>query len=153
MIFTDRRADDYSNTILGADGNIRLGKSDIIKMQLMKSHSKYPKQIQNDFNQKAKLDDYAFLFNYRHDDNSWYWNARFTKYGDDFRADMGFINRTDFREYNFLGGHNWIFGPDSKFNRVSLEGNWGKSYDEVGNLLEEEFGIYVNAEGPMQSFL
>ncbi len=32
MIFTDRRSDDYSNTLMGIDGNIRLGKSDKIKM-------------------------------------------------------------------------------------------------------------------------
>ena len=73
MIFTDRRADDYSNTVTGVDGNIRIGNSDRIEMQLMKSFSEYPDQIQIDFNQKEEIDDYAFLLNYEHNDNRWHW--------------------------------------------------------------------------------
>ena len=75
------------------------------------------------------------------------------EYGDDFRADMGFINRVDFREVKVGGGHIWRFGPGSRFSRIYAGGEWEKSYDESGDELEEENLILINADGPMQSFL
>lgn len=153
MIFTDRRADDYSNTVIGIDGNIRIGNSDNIEMQLMKSDSKYPLQIQTDYGQKAKINDYAYKFNYDHRDNNWTWRVRYSEYGNDFRADMGFINRVDYKKLDVSGGHNWRFGPGSIFSRIYFGGDYEKSYDEAGNKLEEEAGIKINAEGPMQSFM
>ena len=153
MVFTDRRADDYSNTVIGFDGNIRVASSDNIEVQLMKSVSEYPSYIQETFGQKAKMDDYAYKINYDHHDNEWTWWARYSEYGDDFRADMGFITRVDYRNIDISGGHNWRFGPGSKFNRIFLAGNYEKSYDEAGNNLGEEAGIRINIEGPMQSFM
>jgi hypothetical protein len=126
MIFTDRRADDYSNTLTAIDGNIRLGKSDKIRMQIMKSFSKYPEQIQHDYNQKPKIDDYAYLFKYEHSDNKWYWGSWYNEYGDDFRADMGFINRVDYRQFDNEAGHIWRFGQGSSFSRVYLGVDWIK---------------------------
>jgi hypothetical protein len=153
LIFTDRRADDYSNTVTGIDGNIRLGNSDQIKMLFMKSFSEYPDQIQHDYNQKPKMDDYAYLFHYEHNDNDWHWESKYTEYGDDFRADMGFINRVDYKQLYIDGGHIWHFGPGNRFSRIYFGGNLGKINDESGNDLEEERGISINADGPMQSFI
>ena len=153
MIFTDRRADDYSNTVTGIDGNIRIGSSDSIRMQLMKSFSEYPAQIQTEYNQKPKISDYAYLLNYEHSDNKWYWRSNYTEYGDDFRADMGFINRVNYKQLNLEGGHIWHFGPGSRFSRIYLGGYWYKSYDESGMGLEEEKEILLNADGPLQSFI
>jgi hypothetical protein len=153
MILTDRRGDDYSNTVIGVDGNIRIGESDTIEMQVMKSYSEYPEQIQEDHDQKPKIDDFAYLISYAHRDNNWSWGARYTEYGDDFRADMGFINRVDYRKFRVSGAHNWRFGPGSTFSRFSLGGDWDITYDESGHKLEEEGGIRLNAEGPLQSFM
>lgn len=153
MIFTDRRADDYSNTLTGIDGNIRLGKSDKIKMQIMKSFSEYPEQIQHDYRQKPKIDDYAYLFKYEHSDNKWYWGSWYNEYGDDFRADMGFINRVDYRRFDNEVGHTWRFGQGSRFSRVYLGVDWIKTYSESGDDLEDERIILVNADGPMQSYI
>ena len=153
FIVTDRHAENYSNTVAGVDGNIRLGKSDRIEMQLIRSYSEYPTQIQTDFDQKPEINDNAYLLNYSHNDDHWHWGMRYTEYGDDFRADMGFINRVDFRRLNLSGGHNWRFGPEKKFHRIYFGGDWEKSYDEAGNELEEEIGIGINAEGPLQSYI
>ncbi|MFC1495397.1 DUF5916 domain-containing protein [Thermodesulfobacteriota bacterium] len=153
MIFTDRRGDDYSNTVLGIDGNIRIGDKDTVDMLLMKSYSEYPYQIQNDFNQKPKIQDYAYFLRYEHDDERWHWGSHYKDYGNDFRADMGFINRVDFKKMNIHGSRKWRFGPESRFNRFDINGGWNKYYDESGNKLEEEFEIGISAEGPMQAYL
>ena len=153
LIFTDRRADDYSNTVAGVDGSIRLGESDKIEMQAMTSASEYPTEIQEDFGQQGDIEDYAYKVFYEHRDNHWTWRARYSEYGDDFRADMGFITRVDYRNIDASGGYDWRFGPGSRFNRFYLGGDYEKSYDEAGNKLEEEVGIRINLEGPMQSFM
>ncbi len=153
MIFTDRRADDYSNTVIGIDGNIRMGNSDTVEMLIMRSYSEYPDQIQVDFDQKPEMHDYAYLFNYEHDGREWYWESGYTEYGDDFRADMGFINCVDYRQLNLAGGHTWRFGPGSRFNRIYLGGEWEKKDDESGMKLEDEAKILINADGPMQTYL
>ena len=153
MILTDRRGEDYSNTVIGMDGNIRIGESDRIEMQLMKSYSEYPEQIQTNYDQKPKIDDFAYLIDYEHHDNNWNWGARYTEYGDDFRADMGFINRVDYRQLRVGGGHNWRFGPGSMFSQFYFGGDWDITYDESGNKIEEEAGIEISAEGPLQSFM
>ncbi len=152
VIFTDRRAEGYANTVAGMDGNIRIGQSDRIEMQLMRSWSEYPEYIQN-FGQKADLDDFAGLFDYSHDDMNWSWRTRYVAYGKDFRADMGFINRVDYREVEISGGHTWRAGPESTFSRIHLGGGWEKNYDDADNELGEEFDIKLNVDGPLQSFL
>ncbi len=153
LIMTDRRGDDYSNTVAGIDGNIRIGESDRIEMQLMKSRSEYPEQIQEDHDEEPRMNDYAYLIDYEHEDNNWDWGAHYTEYGDDFRADMGFINRVDYRRFEIHGGHNWRFGPESRFSRFFIGGGWGIEYDEQGDKLEEEAEISLNAEGPLQSIM
>ncbi len=152
VILTDRHGDNYSNTVAGIDGNIRIGQSNNIQVQAMKSYSEYPEIIQMLYGQKEKLDDFAYMIDYSHDDNNWLWGGRYAEYGDDFRADMGFLNRVDYKETSLFGGHNWNFGPDKSFSRFHIGGNWWRSLDEEGNKLENKFEILLNAQGPMQSF-
>ncbi len=153
VIFTDRRADGYSNTVAGIDGNIRLGNSDRIELQLMKSYSEYPEIIRTYYGQEAKIDDIAYILDYSHDDGSWFWRTRYADFGDDFRADMGFVSRVDYRETDISGGHTWRFSPESNFNSISISGGWENSYDEAGNKLGEEFDITLRADGALQSFI
>ncbi len=153
VILTDRRAENYSNTAAGLDGKFRIGSSDEIKMQFMKSYSEYPEIIRTYYGQKAKINDSAFLLDYSHDDSSWYWRAKYTEYGNDFRADMGFINRVDFKENYLSGGYTWRFGPESKFSRVYAGSYYKKSSDESDNDLGDEFEVSINMDGPFYSYM
>ena len=153
IIATDRRAGDYYNTVAGIDGNMRIGNSDQIAVQVLKSFSKYPGSIQSGYSQKEKIHDSAYLFRYHHDDDHWFWTGRFTQYGDDFRADMGFINRVDYRQVLLQLGRKWRFGSDRRFNYLQIGSNYVKTWDAAGNNLGQEFLIFMNAQGPWQSFL
>lgn len=152
-VFTDRRADDYANTVAGIDGNMRIGSSNSVTAQFMKSYSKYPDIIQKNYGQNAKIDDLAYLIDYSHNDNHWSWRASHVKYGADFRADMGFINRVGYRKTDISGGHTWHFGPDRPFSRINIFGDWEQAHDEDGNRLENFYNISISADGPMQSFI
>jgi hypothetical protein len=153
LIGTDRRADNYSNTVAGLDGNIRIGNSDRVSAQVLTSRSQYPESIRNDFSQPEEAGGNAYLLNYNHDDSRWDWGVQYTDYGDDFRADMGFINRVDFRQVLVQGGHSWRFGPGTGFSRIRISADWDKTWDQSDRKLEEETEISVNADGPLQSFM
>ncbi len=152
VIMTDRRGDDYSNTVTGIDGNFKFTDSDRVEFQALQSSSEYPLAIQVDEEQDAELDDHAFAFQYNHRDRKWNWFARYDDYGKDFRADMGFFTRSDFTKLEFGGRHTWYL-DDFIFGRLFIGGNWDHSHDQDGNELEEEWEGFVSfQDGPKQSF-
>ena len=153
LIGTGRLADGYHNLLGGIDGNLRIGDSDRITAQVLTTRTEYPRKIQNDYRQPAGLRDNAYLLAYSHQDQRWDWDLRYTDYGDDFRADLGFINRVDYRQALIGGGHNWRFGPGSRFSRIRIGGDWDITWDQAGRELEHEIEMGVNAEGPFQSFM
>jgi hypothetical protein len=153
VIYTNRQADGYSNTLAGIDGNIRLGVSDTVTMQIMNSYSEYPEIIRSSYGQRENIDDFAYSIGYSHDDMEWSWSSRYEEYGNDFRADMGFITRVDYSKLALKFGHKWLFGPGSRFNRIFLSSGFDSIHDESGERLGDSFDITLNVEGPMQSFM
>ena len=73
-------------------------------------------------------------------------------YGKDFRADLGFINRVNFREQIINPSYTWRPAPGALLTQIGVWGQWDKSWDQDERELEEEsrVGFYIN--GPMQSF-
>ena len=153
LIGTGRLADDYHNLLVGADGDIRIGNSDRISAQVVNSRSRYPVQIQNAYQQPRGLVGNAAQIAYRHDDGVWDWNLRYTDIGENFRADLGFINKVDYRQAQVGGGHSWRFGPGSRFSRIRIFGNLNMTLDQDGRDLGKESVMGINADGPWQSFM
>ncbi|TAJ93357.1 MAG: hydrolase [Gammaproteobacteria bacterium] len=153
LIGTGRLADDYHNLLIGVDGDIRLRDSDRISAQVIHTNSQYPLQIQTSYNQPRALAGHAAQLGYEHDDGVWNWNMRYTDIGEEFRADLGFINQANYRQGLIGGGHNWRYGPGSRFSRIGLGGDLDITFDQDGRELEREIEATVNAEGPWQSFM
>lgn len=149
---TQREGDGYSNTMAGTDLNWRLGPSDRITAMAMRSESEYPRVIQTDFNQAADLQDSAWGVGYSHQGESFGVNVSNTEYGKDFRADLGFINRVNFREQLVNPSYTWRPAPGSFLTQIGVWGQWDKSWDVDGQELEEEHRINFYLNGPMQSF-
>jgi len=153
VLATDRRGDDYANRVAGLDGKFRLGDSDAVLWQWLQSRSDNPEQLisDGDVAQKLQRDD-AYFIDYTHQDRHWRWYAREMNYGKDFRADLGFMPRADFR-MDVLGlAHTWQRDNGSRWHRIRLNGDWDRSVDEAGNELEEEVELYLGINGPMQSY-
>ncbi|MEX1033197.1 MAG: DUF5916 domain-containing protein [Cellvibrionaceae bacterium] len=153
IIATDRRGGEYANSVVGLDGVFQLNDSDRIRFQGLQSRSEYPLEVQEDFEQDAKLDDHAYALEYRHSDRRWDWFGRYDERGKDFRADLGFVNRVDFSKHEYGGGHTWL--PDQfPYSRIRLGGNWDKTRAQDGQELEEELESFVSLnDGPRQSFI
>jgi len=152
-LITDRRADGYNNTVSSVDAVLRPTDQDSISIQTMHSSSDYPTLIQSQYGQAGSLSDTSQRLEYRHNDRRWDWRLGYTDMGDDFRADLGFVNRVDFKFVVATVGHTWRGESDDFFNRIRVALDYDRTQDQSGLQLEEEFEVFLNMDGPKQSFL
>lgn len=152
-LITDRRADGYNNTVSSVDAVLRPTDQDSISIQSMHSSSEYPTLIQGQYGQASSLSDSSQRLEYRHNDRRWDWRLGYTDRGDDFRADLGFVNRVDFKFVVATVGRTWRGESDDFFNRIRVALDYDRTEDQSGLQLEEEFEVFVNMNGPKQSFL
>lgn len=153
-LITDRRADDgYSNTVSSIDAVLRPSDRDAISIQTMHSSSDYSSPIQERYGQASSMSDSSHRIEYRHNDRSWDWRLGYTDMGDDFRADLGFVNRVDFKFVVATVGRTWWGESDDFLNRIRVALDYDRTEDQSGLQLEEEFEVFVNLNGPKQSFL
>lgn len=152
-LVTDRRGDGYSNTVTSLDAVLRPTSSDAITIQTMRSESEYPLLIQNSFSQAANLSDSFHSFDYRHNDRRWDVWVGYRDVGADFRADLGFISRVDYDYFVTRVGHSWRRDGDSFFSRIRVALDYDITHDQSGFELEEEFEVFLNMNGPLQSRL
>jgi hypothetical protein len=152
-LVTDRRGHGYSNTVTSLDATLRPSDQDTISIQTMHSSSEYPLQIQNDFNQANQLSDNFNVVEYRHNDRRWDVWLGYFDVGTDFRADLGFINRVDYTYFVSRVGHSWRGDGDDFFSNIRVALDYDKTFDQAGLELEEEFEVFLNMSGPLQSRL
>lgn len=152
-LITDRRADGYNNTVSSVDAVLRPTDQDSISIQTMHSSSDYPALIQSQYGQAASLSDRSQRLEYRHNDRRWDWRLGYTDMGDDFRADLGFVNRVDFKFVVATVGHTWRGESDDFFNLIRIALDYDRTQDQSGLQLEEEFEVFLNMNGPKQSFV
>ncbi|MDX1491064.1 MAG: DUF5916 domain-containing protein [Pseudohongiellaceae bacterium] len=150
-LLTHRSAGSYENTVMSLDGKLRLTQSDVVNLQVMRSETNYPLAIQDSFAQDEKLDDDAYLLEYRRNDRQWDVWLQHINYGEDFRADLGFISRVDYERNTARVGRTWRYGSERFFDRVRVALDWDETYDQDGLKLEEETEVFFEMDGPMQS--
>lgn len=153
-LYAGREGDEYSNHVLGLDGFIRFTQKDTIIAQVLGSQTQYPDSVAARFRQpEGSFDDRALLFVYRHSDRNWFWRARYEDVGESFRADLGFMPRVNYR-MGVLGlERTWWGGKDDWYSRFFVGGDWDRTEEQNGRLLEEEYEVRGGIGGPLQSFL
>lgn len=104
-ISTLRTADDYHNYVFGVDSSYRFSTSDLITAQWLVSETQYPDDLFEQFcstdcqlneqvirsNKKDEFTDNAFNINYIRDTEYWQFTASHESFGENFKADLGFI--------------------------------------------------------------
>ena len=152
-LVTDRRGSNYSNSVLSIDSTLRPTAQDTISLQAMHSLSEYPNEVQLEHQQEAELSDNSYVIEYHHNDRSWDWRLGYYNWGEDFRADLGFINRVDFKHIVATVGRTWRWDGQGFFNRIRFAADYDRTEDQSGLELEEETEFFINMNGPLQSFL
>ncbi|MEA2601691.1 MAG: hypothetical protein QOF89_2683 [Acidobacteriota bacterium] len=153
VLFTGREGDGYRNQLAGIDGLYRITDADRVRMQFLRSQTAYPREIATGFGQPSgTLAADAYQVAYNHDSRDWFAYARYEDVGRDFRADMGFLPRVDYKFLLAGGGHVWN-GDWRGFTRASLGSDWDRREDQRGQRLEELVEVTADCNGPLQSFV
>ena len=165
-MLTGRTGEGYSNFVGGFDGLLNLGLDDKLRYQLMYSSTDYPESFAENLcegddcplpedepcllgecevspyvlraDPGKQLNGHGVRLSYKHDSpDSLYW-VNYFDYADDFRADLGFDKRTDYRQLNVAYGRNWFVN--------ALKRDRGKSRLRaylVGNVMESSRGEQI----------
>jgi hypothetical protein len=153
-LFTGRGGEDYFNRLLGIDGHFRITQKDSIQFQVMGSSTKYPADVASNFRQPLSDFSGGFIsFEYDHESRNLGWWFDYEEISDDFRADLGFIPRVGFR--NFEGGmsYNWHGGADNWWRSISIGNEINYFDDRNGSLLYRNASLYFRYSGFLQSSL
>ncbi len=139
---THRSAGNYSNTVVAVDGRFWTSENDWIQAQFMSSESETP------FDGSVESQsDQAYNIRYQHEERNWEWHVAHIDYGQDFRADLGFINQVDVRKTAAGLRRNWYFNGEGFLTHVNIYSDYDITYDQSNNKLEEEFEAWFNFEG------
>jgi hypothetical protein len=152
LLYTGRAGDGYANHVGGADGFLRLSKSDSLSFQYLHSETEYPGAVTKDFGQKQGVfGGDALQAQFAHRTRNWQFFTSYTDINAGFRADYGFLPRVDVRIFD---GELWrTFWSDGKswFNRISF---WLRAYhtsDHSGRMTDSRIAFGGTYEGPLQS--
>lgn len=146
FILTDRRFGDQKNTVGALDGRFQINDKNLIAYQFAYSRSKSP-----DDSEKKK--GFASYVVYNFDDRLWDFGVSNTYLTKDFRAESGFIRRTNINRTFIDGGYS--FRPKEKSWWVKArpfivtvatkngEGNLDESFFDPGIDLQFDRGISI----------
>jgi len=153
FFYTGREGDDYSNRMFGGDILFRWKETEAARIEILGSQTRYPDEIAQEHEQNAgKLTDYATRIVYQHTDRNWMYYFLYRDVGEDFRADLGFVPRVDFREGEAMIERAWY--PEKKgWSQVRLGGRWDEYQDQSGQHLSRDVELFSWTQGPRQSFL
>jgi len=151
---SDRRGEDgYFNRVFSGDAFLRPSEADEISINAAWSSTMYSPEMQSELDLSAdEISGHAFEAGYQHTTRNWWAFAEYRDRADDFRADLGFIPRVGFREAT--GGAAYLLwgDDDNWYNRLEFAGMVWQTNDQEGNLLNRSSQIWLQGEGPLQSF-
>jgi hypothetical protein len=73
--------------------------------------------------------------------------------GTNFRADLGFMPRVDYRSGEVGANYAWNATATSWYSKIDLEFELNHSEDQTGILLDEEAEVHLTIQGPLESFV
>ncbi|WP_019026895.1 carbohydrate binding family 9 domain-containing protein [Colwellia piezophila] len=152
VLMTHRQSDNYHNTLASFDGTYWLGQNDSIQYQVAQSDTKNTADVMAEFDVSEEQRGTALKVNYARSTRDYRLNAGYTNISEDFRADLGFQSRSNI-ERVVLGGRRIYYGDsDNTLTQWGYFGDWDKTYDQDGNVLEEEYEIHGNMQGQKQFY-
>ncbi|MEP1444572.1 MAG: DUF5916 domain-containing protein [Paraglaciecola sp.] len=155
-LITHREAEGYNNQVISVDGEYWLSNNSSFNYQLAHSESTNPLQIQQDYALEATQSGQAYVLSYNHRTRDLSFFADAEKVTGGFRADLGFQERVDFQSVGLGGSKHWFANEYNwlsaiAMNQFSISGDWDKSWDNDSTLLEDEWEVYAELQGDMQS--
>ena len=163
---TIRKNSEYHNYLTSLDTRYQPNQNNRVNIQVLSSDTylaqSYIDDIKNsgDYSSEQELradningTDTAYRIHYNHTNRDWFFDMTHMNIGESFRADLAFFNNTDHKKTVIGGGHIWRGNDEDWWTRVQLSGDVDWTHNQRGEKIEQEAEMYLNVNGPMQSFL
>ncbi|MFK8030475.1 MAG: DUF5916 domain-containing protein [Gammaproteobacteria bacterium] len=150
-IATYRSAGDYANLVGGVDGFYRWRSKHRLRAQFLTTDTKNSQELQNDFGLAPNQSGNSYKLRYNYNSRNWFQYTNYSRYDEDFRADLGFITQVN-KEQWVVGGGRVFYSEDSWWTQIEIGGDWDITHDSDGRLLERELEGRIEVNGPMQSY-
>jgi hypothetical protein len=152
VLVTNREASNYNNTLVSVDGNYWFSQADSLRYQIARSESDNPMAVQEDFDVEKEQKGNAYSLRYSHQTRDYSLKANYTNVEEDFRADLGFQSQANYEKVLLGGNQTWYGTKDDTLTQWGYFGDWDKTYDQDGKMLEQEYELFGEVEGPMQLY-
>ncbi len=149
FLLTDKEFEAAYNRVLGFDGSFGLGKVHRFNFQVLRS---YTQELEATFLSEEldgeKYADNAIEMRFSRSTRRWSYNVSYSDYGEDFKADAGFMRRIDTRRFSSRTGYNF-YPQDSFVVNWEPTFSFNRTYNHQGELTDEEIeaGIDFNLKG------
>lgn len=154
VVYTGRLGDDgYSNHVGGVDGFVQLTRSNFLRFQATRSETEYSDTVVAAFGQPAgSFGANNFLAQLTHASRNWFAQLDLQEVGENYRADAGFIPRTDLRGAILQVERAFWGAPGKWYRRLGVFGYAERFEDHDGRETDRGFAAVMSYNGPMQSF-
>ena len=149
----DRRGSDgYFNRVAAVDALLRPTQADSISINGGWSTTQYSPEMQSDLELTSEeISGHALEVEYVHTTRNWFAFAEYSDFGDDFRADLGFIPQVGYRKAAGGAGYLWWGDEGHFYNRMEVGGYAGRTEFQDGGLLNQNTQAWFQFEGPLQT--
>jgi hypothetical protein len=145
-IATIRDADEYHNYLGGVDAKYDVGENGQFQAQVLRSETLYPTEFQDELygenvlrtRNDEKLTDTAYSVEYVYLGEKWQYQFQQQSFGEDFRADLGFIPQVDYKENGAFLKRRWVTNNDGNGYSYDAKVEWSSQDAQNGNYLGNE---------------
>ena len=154
VLLTDREGDGYHNRVGGVDGYLRLSERDTLRVQALRSDTRYPRAVAQAFGQSEDaFTGWSTSVIYDHNERNWNWWSSFLERSSRFRADSGFMPQVGYRSGE-VGAEKVVWADGAHwFNRLRFDVNLRREETDRGEFQFDEVYAGARYEGPLQSTL
>ena len=154
VIVTDRRGDDYNNSVIAIDGTFNFTETDSLKVQALQSETDYPDAYSLSTGQPLdSFDGGAFKLKYNHLTRGLQYYLYYEGIGNTFRAEAGYVPQVNRNYINAGTGYTFWFEKDSPIVYLQAFAAWQHSQVADGQVLYNAFKSWMSIQGPKQSWL
>lgn len=152
-LVTGREGEGYFNRMAGLDADLRLGEKDRLQLQALGSATRDPDAVADEAGlARGERRGWALDALFLHDTRTLDLWAAYRDVGRDFRADLGFVPRVDYRQAET--GLGYTVNPPagtSWFSSWNFQGYLRGADDQAGRLLYRMAVVEAQYQGPLQS--
>jgi hypothetical protein len=155
LIGTLRTAEHYHNLVTGVDGKYRIDDSNSVLAQVLSSNSKNTDAGFQGLvaNTDTGFSDQAYKVNFVHESEHWQVNLGQQQINKNFRADLGFVPKTDFKQSDISIQRTFYGDTESWWSEANIKSDWDIQRNQANEIIEQAFKVSSTVYGPMLSRL